>query len=97
MIVLIQSGNAVIDTDKIDKVITNKEGGIYATCGASGETLAKYDNLNIAKFVLKMYALDFAENEQFFEFPKNSDVMEIMQQHKTRNLQKFKGNSHGGS
>lgn len=97
MIVLIQSGNAVIDTDKIDKVTTNKEGGIYATCGVSRETLAKYDNLNIAKFVLKMYALDFAENEQFFEFPKNSEVIEIMQQHKTRSPQKLKGNSHGGS
>lgn len=97
MIVVIQSKNGVIDTSKITKVTTNKEGGIYATCeNNTRETLAFYDNLKVAKFALGMYASALADDEHIFYFPNNEEVKSKMTL-KRNNVSKTVANSHGGS
>lgn len=98
MVVVIQSGNATIDTAQIVKVTTNKEGGIYATCpNGIRETLAQYDDLKKAKFALQMYATALSCDESLFTFPTNEEIKgRMVYTHDSPN-RVFKSNSHGGT
>lgn len=60
------------------------------------ETLASYDNLNVAKFALGMYASALAEDERIFYFPNNEEVKSKMVL-KRNNVSKTAANSHGRS
>lgn len=64
MVIIVQSKNAAIDTGKMIKVTTNKEGGVFALCdGNNRETLGEYENLQTAKYVLQTYAIALANGD----------------------------------
>lgn len=97
MVVVLQSKNGAIDTGKITKVTTNKEGGIYATCDNNArETLGSYRNLETAKFALGMYAEALASGDRIFYFPKDEDVRQRMVVRRNE-VTHTEANSHGGS